>query len=147
MTEVGVSWTIWDWGRSIYGYRSARDLAAAAEVGVRTAQRNVVLDVKLAYYAALAAENQVAVADDGVRTYDAHLAQTRGLHDAGLRTGIDVATAQIIWKKHFDYPPPARAGRPGDPLCPAGLTARASAFVSGVIDSTVPRGLRVKPDA
>ena len=31
---------------------------------------------------------------DAVRTYDAHLAQTRGLHDAGLRTGIDVATAE-----------------------------------------------------
>jgi outer membrane protein assembly factor BamB len=36
---------------------------------------------------------------------------------------IDVATAQIVWKKHFEYPLPARAGRPGDPLCPAGLTA------------------------
>jgi outer membrane protein assembly factor BamB len=36
---------------------------------------------------------------------------------------IDVATGQTIWKKHFDYPPPARAGRPGDPLCPTGQTA------------------------
>jgi outer membrane protein assembly factor BamB len=36
---------------------------------------------------------------------------------------IDVATAKILWTKHFDYPAPARSGRPGDPLCPAGLTA------------------------
>jgi len=36
---------------------------------------------------------------------------------------VDVATAKVIWQKHFDYPPPARSGRPGDPLCPAGLTA------------------------
>ena len=36
---------------------------------------------------------------------------------------IDVDSGQIIWKKHFTYPPPARAGRPGDPLCPTGSTA------------------------
>lgn len=36
---------------------------------------------------------------------------------------IDVQTGQVIWKKHFEYPTPARAGRPGDPLCPTGQTA------------------------
>ena len=36
---------------------------------------------------------------------------------------IDVATAKILWKKHFEYPTPKRRGRPTDPLCPAGLTA------------------------
>ena len=36
---------------------------------------------------------------------------------------LDVETGQIIWKKHFDYPTPARRGREGDPLCPPGQTA------------------------
>jgi len=36
---------------------------------------------------------------------------------------IDVEAGQILWKKHFQYPPPARTGRPGDPLCPTGQTA------------------------
>jgi hypothetical protein len=36
---------------------------------------------------------------------------------------IDVQTGQIIWAKHFQYPPPERAGHPGDPLCPTGQTA------------------------
>jgi outer membrane protein assembly factor BamB len=36
---------------------------------------------------------------------------------------IDVETGKVLWKKHFDYPPPARRGRPGDPLCPIGQTA------------------------
>jgi hypothetical protein len=36
---------------------------------------------------------------------------------------IDVTTAKILWKKHFEYTIPARRGRPTDPLCPAGLTA------------------------
>jgi len=92
--QVGVAWTIWDWGQSIYGYRSARDLAQAQAVGVRAAFNDVVLQVRLAFFGALAADEQAAVAVDAVRTYDAHLAQARGLHDSGLRTGIDVATAQ-----------------------------------------------------
>jgi outer membrane protein assembly factor BamB len=36
---------------------------------------------------------------------------------------IDVETGKLLWKKHFEYPTPARRGRPGDPLCPPGLTA------------------------
>ncbi len=94
VAQVGVSWTVWDWGRSIYAYRSARDLAQAQAVGVRAASNDVVLQVRLAFFGALAADEQVVVADDAVRNYQAHLAQTRGLHDAGLRTGIDVATAE-----------------------------------------------------
>jgi outer membrane protein len=91
--QVGVSWTLWDWGHSIYGYQGARHLAAAAEVGIRTAQRDVVLDVKVAFLGAIAADQQLLVAKDAVTTYRAHVAQTQALHDAGLRTGIDVATA------------------------------------------------------
>ena len=36
---------------------------------------------------------------------------------------IDVAAGKVVWNRHFDYPPPARRGRAGDPLCPTGLTA------------------------
>ena len=36
---------------------------------------------------------------------------------------IDADTGEILWKKHFDYPPPARNGGPQDPLCPGGQTA------------------------
>jgi outer membrane protein len=92
--QVGLSWTAWDWGHSIYGYRGARDLAAAADVGVQSAERDVALQVALAFFGAVAADEQVTVAEDAVKTYAAHTAQTRGLHDAGLRTGIDVATAE-----------------------------------------------------
>ena len=35
----------------------------------------------------------------------------------------DVAAGKVVWNRHFDYPPPARRGRAGDPLCPTGLTA------------------------
>src|SRR5262252_3702851 len=36
---------------------------------------------------------------------------------------IDVEEGEVLWKKHFEYPPPARSGRPTDPLCPGGQTA------------------------
>lgn len=36
---------------------------------------------------------------------------------------IDVKTGALLWKRHFDYPVPERRGRPGDPLCPPGMTA------------------------
>jgi outer membrane protein assembly factor BamB len=36
---------------------------------------------------------------------------------------IDAAKGEILWKKRFEYPPPARNGGAQDPLCPGGLTA------------------------
>jgi outer membrane protein len=92
--QLGVSWSLWDWGRSFYGWRGARELSSAAEVGVRTVERDVVRDVRLAFFAAVSADEQVAVARDAVATYREHVAQTRAFHDSGLRTGIDVATAE-----------------------------------------------------
>jgi outer membrane protein assembly factor BamB len=49
---------------------------------------------------------------------------------------IDADSGEILWKKHFDYPPPARSGRPTDPLCPGGLTA------TPVIGPAQPSGAR-----
>ncbi len=48
------------------------------------------------------------------------------LIEAGISDNIyavDAETGKLLWKKHFDYPTPARRGRPGDPLCPPGQTA------------------------
>jgi len=36
---------------------------------------------------------------------------------------IDVKAGQILWKKHFDYPPAPTRRRIGDALCPGGQTA------------------------
>lgn len=92
--QVGLSWTLFDWGTSIYGFKSAHNLSAAAVVGVQTAQRNVVLDAKIAFFTALAADEELIVARDAVKTFAAHVEQTRAFHDTGLRTGIDVATVE-----------------------------------------------------
>ena len=36
---------------------------------------------------------------------------------------IDVAAGQILWTKHFEYPPARTSRRAGDTLCPGGQTA------------------------
>ena len=36
---------------------------------------------------------------------------------------IDVDKGEILWNRHFEYPPPARSGGATDPLCPGGMTA------------------------
>jgi outer membrane protein len=92
--SVGVAWTPWDWGRSIFGYRSARSAADSSAVGVVTVQRNVVLTVKLAFFAVRTAEEQVKVGLESVTTFQKQLDQIRAFYDAGLRTRIDVATAE-----------------------------------------------------
>jgi outer membrane protein len=92
--SVGIAWTPWDWGRSIYGYQSARSAAQSSAVGVVTAQRNVVLNVKLAFFAAVAAEEQVKVGVESVTVYRKQLEQIAAFYDSGLRTRIDVVTAE-----------------------------------------------------
>ena len=63
-------------------------------MGVKTAERDVVLNVKLAYFGAVAAQEQLRVAEETVASYRAHLVQITAFHASGLRTGIDVATAE-----------------------------------------------------
>ena len=126
LLNVGLSWTAWDWGRSIYGYRSARDLAAAADAGLRVATQDVALQVALAFYVVIAAAEQVAVTEDAVKTYGAHLAQTRALHDQGLRTGIDVATAESAEAQVRDRPRPRARGPVGGAGAVSGRAGRRS---------------------
>src|SRR6516164_10344442 len=42
------------------------------------------------------------------------------LIEAGISDNIyaiDAANGTLLWKKHFEYPTPARRGKIGDPLC------------------------------
>jgi outer membrane protein len=61
---------------------------------VVTAERDVALNARLAFYQAIAAEGQIKVGEESAETYRRQLEQTRALYDSGLRTKIDVATAE-----------------------------------------------------
>jgi outer membrane protein len=92
--SVGLSWTLFDWGRTWFAWRGAQKNTESQRLGIESAQRNVVLDVKLAFFAAVAAEAQVGVAEEAVRTQRRHVDQARAFFQVGTRTKIDVASAE-----------------------------------------------------
>jgi outer membrane protein len=90
----GLAWTPWDWGQTLYNYRSSRFLARATEAGVTTTERDAALGARLTFFEVVAAEEQIKVGEESVTTYRRQLDQTRAFYNSGLRTGIDVATAE-----------------------------------------------------
>lgn len=91
---VGVYWTLFDFGRTWFAWRAAQKNAESQKLGVGSAERNVVLDVKLAFFAALAADLAVAVAEEALKTQQRHADQARAFFQVGTRTKIDVASAE-----------------------------------------------------
>jgi outer membrane protein len=91
---VGLNWTLLDWGRTWFAWRSAQKNAESQKLGVGSAERNVVLDVKLAFFGAAAADASVQVAEEAVRTQTGHADQARAFFQVGTRTKIDVASAE-----------------------------------------------------
>jgi outer membrane protein len=91
---VGLSWTLFDWGRTWFAWRGAQKNVESQKLGVGSTERNVVLDVKLAFFGAVAADAQVNVAEEAVKTEQRHADQARAFFQVGTRTKIDVASAE-----------------------------------------------------
>lgn len=92
--SFGVVWTAFDWGQTAYAHRAATLGVQARERSIRAAEIDATLAVKLAYYAVLAAEAGVAVADEAVAAQTRHRDQARSLLERGLKTRADVALAE-----------------------------------------------------
>jgi outer membrane protein len=92
--SVGVAWVPWDWGRTIYNWRSAKSNLAAQKLTLSSSENQVVLDVRIAFFNALAADAAVGVAEDALKTQQKHLDQARAFYQVGSRTKIDVAQAE-----------------------------------------------------
>ncbi|HEY7956524.1 MAG TPA: TolC family protein [Polyangia bacterium] len=92
--SLGIYWTAFDWGRTIYGYRAARTAVDAQALSTRASEADVVLNVKLAYYGALAADAAERVAIEALATQNRHLDQARAFLAVGSKTKIDVASAE-----------------------------------------------------
>jgi len=91
---IGLSWVLWDWGKTIHATRSGSALVTAERMGLRGSTLDVVLNAKLAYFDALAAEAEADVAEEEVKTRQRHLDTAEGFHSAGTNTRVDVAAAQ-----------------------------------------------------
>ncbi|MDB4967957.1 MAG: outer rane efflux protein [Myxococcales bacterium] len=90
---VGLSWTLFDWGRTWFAWRGAQKNVESQKLGVGSTERNVVLDVKLAFFGAVAADAQTGVAEEAIKTQQRHAEQARAFFQVGTRTKIDVASA------------------------------------------------------
>lgn len=90
---IGIYWTAFDWGRTAYGFRSARTTVEAQGLSAQATLNQIELDVKVAFYEALAARASVDVARDALTTQQRHAAQARAFYEVGSRTRIDVASA------------------------------------------------------
>ena len=92
--NLGVSWSVFDFGKTWYSRQVALNNQVAAEAGVDSAERQVALDVRTAFYTALAAKALTDVSIESVATQQAHLDQVRGFVEVGTRTPVDVAKSQ-----------------------------------------------------
>ena len=84
---------IWDFGRSLYGWRSAQMRAVALSDTERAARLEAVAAAREAYFRARAAKSLIGVAQQTYANMERHLVQITGFVQAGTRPEIDLAQA------------------------------------------------------
>jgi outer membrane protein len=83
-----------DFGQSTEALRAARLLADSAALDARAARQAVLLDVRLAFFAARARRELVAVAREDVDNQRRHLAEVEGFVTVRMRPPIDLVQAR-----------------------------------------------------
>jgi outer membrane protein len=82
---------VWDFGRTSSRVRSALASAEAAAHGAAATARDVVLEVRVAYFGLLAASALEEVAREALANQERHLAQTEEMVRIGTRAAVDLA--------------------------------------------------------
>jgi outer membrane protein len=93
--SIVVTQPIWDFGRTSGQVRSATLAEGATGSDLAAATKDVELQVRAAYYNALAAGELVLVAEETERQMQSHLALAKGSLEVGRRTPFDVARAEV----------------------------------------------------
>jgi outer membrane protein len=88
---ASASQLVWDFGSTWGRYRAARVAADAQKEGEAVALATVMLDVRAAYFEAVARKALVAIAADNLAAQERHLGQVHGFVTAGARPEIDLA--------------------------------------------------------
>jgi outer membrane protein len=86
---------IWDFGRTLESVRAARASEDASRSDLTAARDEQDFQVAQAYYAALASDALVSVADDTIVQMNRHLAFAQGSFEVGSRTRFDVTRAEV----------------------------------------------------
>jgi outer membrane protein len=85
---------IWDFGRSLYGWRASQMRAVALSDSERATRLEALAAAREAYFRARAAKALIGVAQQTYANMNRHLAQITGFVQAGSRPEIDLAQAR-----------------------------------------------------
>lgn len=86
---------IYDFGRTSGQVEAARALARSAKEDSKIATRDVELNVRTSYYAVLAAQSLLKVAEEALANQKRHLEQISAYVQAGTRPKIDLPTMEV----------------------------------------------------
>jgi outer membrane protein len=90
-----VSWLLFDFGRTRAQARNLAELWLAAQADLKTAELDVALNVRTAYFDLSRQIELLAVAQQTVRQFEAHLEQVHGFVEVGTRIPYDETKAQV----------------------------------------------------
>ena len=94
--SLNLSQLIYDFGKTTGGIDAARFQLMAAESNLLQLRRDVLFQLKRAYYDVLEKNRLIGVASEAVTTYEQHVIRANAYLDAGVRTQIDVTNAEVV---------------------------------------------------
>jgi len=94
-TAIAITQPIWDFGRTLGAYQSARDAEGAAQANASATWNNVELQVRTGYYGVLAAQALVEVGRQTIASDEKKLDLAKGQYEVGQRPRFDVTQAQV----------------------------------------------------
>jgi TolC family type I secretion outer membrane protein len=94
-TELGLEWTVYDFGRTGGRYRQAVAREHITELQLARAEQTVEFDVAAAYLDVLLARASVRVQEDAIRQAEATLKDTKARREGGVALKEDVLRAEV----------------------------------------------------
>jgi len=93
--NVGISETIWDFGRTTAKINMAKYDTESATYDYDWETLNIIYDVKINYFKVLMALADLDIYEQNVRIQNLNYERTKAMFDEGLKSKIDVVNAQV----------------------------------------------------
>lgn len=94
-TVLGMSWSLYDSGRTWHGVRQAEMGEAAAGLFLDQARRQTIADAAVAYFGVLMGQENLSVVDQSLKSARAHLKMAQDRFDTGFVVKSDLLRAQV----------------------------------------------------
>lgn len=92
---LSLSQTLFDFGQTLAAIRAAQARTDSLAADADTTRRQIVLEVKRAYFGLLAARRLADVAEQTVHSNEQQLAQARGRNEVGFAPRLDVTRSEV----------------------------------------------------